>query len=504
MDNIVMIPTGFIYPHPDNPRKDLGDLTELAESIRQNGIYQNLTVVLRAEPIKTSEDAKLAEAGVQVEEDLQLQKIKMNLIDNGYRATGGYTVIIGHRRLAAAKLAGLKMVPCAIADMLPRKQVETMLLENMQRADLTIMEQVRGFQLLLDFGDSVKEIAQKTGFSERTVRRRTEIARLDPEALDKAMKSRGRQLTLEDFDMLSRIDDINERNRLLDHIGTNGFRYMLENAEDKQENAKALPEVEKWLAEHKAINVQGEQYVWRDYARVDGAGWQGCPLRDFKAKEKNLLKGVGNEQLYYVISDTGNLSLYHKKAGTPAEDDKKPKRSAAEIKREKQMNAAWEYLIEQSRITYKLRSEFINKLKVTKNNIQIIFEGAFMWSIIDSLCGCYDDRTIKTLFGISDENLEEWDNEEIAVAAIENIGKKDVTENLAKIVYGLFGDSEEKMCSANVWRGQWPKYEQDAEIIAMYKWLEYLGYEISEVERGLVQGTDVNYHLGDAEKEAAK
>ena len=133
MDNIVMIPAAQIYPHPDNPRKDLGDLTELTESIRQNGIYQNLTVVLRAEPIKTSEDAKLAEVGMQAEEDLQLQKIKMHLIDNGYRATGGYTVIIGHRRLAAAKLAGLEMVPCAIADMLPRKQVETMLLENMQR-----------------------------------------------------------------------------------------------------------------------------------------------------------------------------------------------------------------------------------------------------------------------------------------------------------------------------------------------------------------------------------
>ena len=496
MDNIVMIPTARIYPHPDNPRKDLGDLTELTESIRQNGIYQNLTVVLRVEQIKTSEDAELAEASMQAEQDLRLQKIKMHLIDSGYRAIGGYTVIIGHRRLAAAKLAGLEEVPCAIADMLPRKQVETMLLENMQRADLTIMEQVRGFQMLLDFGDSIKEIAQKTGFSERTVRRRTEIAKLDPEALDKAMK---RQLTLEDFDMLAKIDDVNERNQLLSHIGTNGFKYMLENAESRQENAKARPEVEKWLAEHKAINVQGEQYVWRDYVRVDGAGWQGCPLRDFKVKEKNILKGVGNEQLYYVISDTGNLSLYHKKPGTPAEEEKKPKRSAAEIKREKQMNAAWDCLIEQSRITYKLRSDFINKLKVTKNNMQIIFEGAFMWSIVDSLCGCYDSRKIETLLGISDENLEKWDDEEIAVAAIKNIGKKDVTENLAKIVYGLFGDSEERICSGNVWRGQWPKYDEDPELIAMYKWLEYLGYEISEVERGLVQGTDVNYHLGDAE-----
>ena len=51
-----------LFPHPDNPRKDLGDLTELADSIKQNGVLQNLTVVPKED--------------------------------------GGYTVIIGHRRLA--------------------------------------------------------------------------------------------------------------------------------------------------------------------------------------------------------------------------------------------------------------------------------------------------------------------------------------------------------------------------------------------------------------------
>ena len=40
---LVYIPVDRINPHPDNPRKDLGDLTELADSIRQNGILQNLT-----------------------------------------------------------------------------------------------------------------------------------------------------------------------------------------------------------------------------------------------------------------------------------------------------------------------------------------------------------------------------------------------------------------------------------------------------------------------------
>ena len=67
--DIVNIGLEHIHPHPDNPRKDLGDLTELAESIKKNGILQNLTVIPKeGEP-------------------------------------GEYIAIIGHRRSAAAKLA---------------------------------------------------------------------------------------------------------------------------------------------------------------------------------------------------------------------------------------------------------------------------------------------------------------------------------------------------------------------------------------------------------------
>ena len=47
-DGLVYIPVEDLYPHPDNPRKDLGDLTELADSIKANGVLQNLTVVPRA------------------------------------------------------------------------------------------------------------------------------------------------------------------------------------------------------------------------------------------------------------------------------------------------------------------------------------------------------------------------------------------------------------------------------------------------------------------------
>ena len=46
-DKIIMIPAVELYPHPDNPRKELGDLSELTDSIRAMGVLQNLTVTPR-------------------------------------------------------------------------------------------------------------------------------------------------------------------------------------------------------------------------------------------------------------------------------------------------------------------------------------------------------------------------------------------------------------------------------------------------------------------------
>ena len=142
---ITYISVDDLVPHPNNPRKDVGDVTELAESIKVNGILQNLTVV----PFE----------GV------------------GER----YTVIIGHRRLAAAKQAGLQTVPCVITEMDEREQISTMLLENMQRSDLTVYEQAEGFQMMFDFGETVASVAEKTGFSQSTVRRRKKLLELDKE-----------------------------------------------------------------------------------------------------------------------------------------------------------------------------------------------------------------------------------------------------------------------------------------------------------------------------------
>ncbi len=151
-----------LHPHEDNPRKDLGDISELTESIKANGILQNLTVV----PC----------TGLYY---------------------GDYTVIIGHRRLAAAKAAGLTELPCIIAEMDMKEQLATMLLENMQRSDLTVYEQAQGIQMMLDLGETVESVAEKTGFSESTIRRRVRLTTLDANAFKAA---EGRQVTMADYE----------------------------------------------------------------------------------------------------------------------------------------------------------------------------------------------------------------------------------------------------------------------------------------------------------------
>lgn len=190
-----MISIDKLYPHPQNPRRDVGDISELTESIKANGVFQNLTVI---------------EGGAGVPEGIE-----------------GYTVIIGHRRLAAAKAAGLTELPCSVVKMDEREQVATMLLENMQRQDLTVWEQAQGFQLMLDLGETEQSIADKTGFSKATVKHRVKLLELDKTEFE---KSQERQPTMAEYIELESISDPKERNNALKSIGTDSFKWAVQHA----------------------------------------------------------------------------------------------------------------------------------------------------------------------------------------------------------------------------------------------------------------------------------
>lgn len=198
---IVMLKRSQLHPHPDNPRKDLGDLEELKASIREHGIMQNLTVV-------------------PMNDDLE-----------------DFKILIGHRRFAASE-GILFELPCVIAEGLSdREQVGIMLCENMQRSDLTFLEQAHGFQMMMDLGETIETISDKTGFSEATVKHRLEIAKLKKKSIDAAMESF--QPTISDYIELERVKDLKERNKILeDAESSSDLHYSVQAYVDEQNRKK--------------------------------------------------------------------------------------------------------------------------------------------------------------------------------------------------------------------------------------------------------------------------
>src|SRR3974377_2149717 len=141
-----MVPIDKIRPNPDQPRKFLGDLRELTESIREKGVLEPLLV--RFVP---RDDC--------------------------------YYIISGERRYHASRGAGLREVPCIekIAD--DAETLELALIENLQRKDLTPFEEADGLQRLAEqFEYTHEDIARKIAKARSSVTE-TMSLRLIPEAL---------------------------------------------------------------------------------------------------------------------------------------------------------------------------------------------------------------------------------------------------------------------------------------------------------------------------------
>ena len=124
MADITYIPIRQLYPHPDNPRKELGDLSELAASTKENGVYQKLAVIPGHYLNSREYIAKCVDEGGDAAAAAAAWTPK------AVWSSEDYTIIIGHRRAAAAQQAGLYELPCAIVEMDEREQMQTMMIEN--------------------------------------------------------------------------------------------------------------------------------------------------------------------------------------------------------------------------------------------------------------------------------------------------------------------------------------------------------------------------------------
>jgi ParB family chromosome partitioning protein len=150
-DRIEKIPVNDLQPNPHQPRKHFDEtaLNELAASIKRHGVVQPLVVT----PVKDNK----------------------------------YTLIAGERRWRASKLAGLKAVPAIIRDRKELDHLEVALIENVQRVDLSPLEQAVSIERLHEqFNLSYDDIAQRLGKAHSTVNNTVRLLRL-PQAAREAL-----------------------------------------------------------------------------------------------------------------------------------------------------------------------------------------------------------------------------------------------------------------------------------------------------------------------------
>lgn len=296
-----------IYPHPDNPRKELGDLEELVESVKKNGIMQNLTVIPRDTLTKAPEEQTPAEK-ISTKSD--------------------FHALIGHRRLAAAKKAGLEVVPCKIVSNISlNEQVGIMLEENMQRNDLTIYEQAQGFQMMLDLGETEASIAEKTGFSRSTVRRRLSVAKLDQVILKKKELDESFQLNLKDLYELDQIEDINTRNKILNEAcNSRNLTWRAKQAAGEERRKKTEAAIVPML-EEKGIRKAPKKVENERYSNK----WESIKEYSLEkpAPEEITYKAGKKDELFYI---TWGYSLHIIRAAK-----KKVKKDAAKEELEQRM-----------------------------------------------------------------------------------------------------------------------------------------------------------------------
>ena len=442
---IVYLPIAELYPHPDNPRKDVGDVTELADSIKAKGVMQNLTVV-------------------------------RGHYENGLREAidGGYTVIIGHRRRAAAIEAGLEVLPCAIVNMDYKEQVSTMLLENMQRVDLTPYEQAQGFQMMMDLGETIDGIAERTGFSKKTVKHRLEMAKLDSEVLKDVS---ARQITIGEFEQLERVKDIKTRNKLLEKIGTYNFNGAVETAVRQEEFAEWLPGIIKRFEELGAkVMPENERYSSK-YEFLSNIS-----INDKLSEDKPIIpKKYHKDTLFYYINNYTYSIYYYRKKPKNVKDT----RSKAEIEREKDIKQRVDLLKNMTEMAYILRFNFAKSLVMNAQNRDAVLLGAVAVCSVFTFNNLYSKSAKEFLEYMGEKTSDSW--QENVKAAYELVERSPKTA-IPALIYISFNDNNANGFYETQYN-DYPRHKVNAALTSLYEWLMTLGYEMSDDERALMRGT---------------
>lgn len=205
---VLDLPIDALRPNPNQPRIEFDEasLRSLSDSIRRYGILQPLTV---------------------------------------RRTDEGYELIAGERRLRAAKIAGLREVPCLLARSSEEESALLALIENLQRRDLHYLEEAAAIaRLIATYGLSQEQAAERLGKSQSAIANKLRLLRLSPDCV---RLLREHDLSERHARALLRLTDEEDRLKALQVIAARGYNvaqseaYIEELLKLKPENAPAAP-----------------------------------------------------------------------------------------------------------------------------------------------------------------------------------------------------------------------------------------------------------------------
>lgn len=245
---ILQVPVEDIIPNRFQPRLSFDDtsLNDLALSIKQHGIIQPL--VLR-------------------------------------RKNDKYEIIAGERRFKAAKLAGLASVPAVISNLDDNASAEVAIVENIQRKDLTAIEEAKSFQALLDKGYMTQdELARKMGLSQSAISNKLRLLTLD-ESVQEAILSE--KISERHARTLLKVPSHEKQKELLNKIINE--RLTVKQLEDEIKNMELTPNNE--------INVTSKPIAPKEEMLSDNNKNNNLgSIEDIYSNAMDIKDIIGNEQ----------------------------------------------------------------------------------------------------------------------------------------------------------------------------------------------------------------
>lgn len=245
---ILQVPVEDIIPNRFQPRLSFDDtsLNDLALSIKQHGIIQPL--VLR-------------------------------------RKNDKYEIIAGERRFKAAKLAGLASVPAVISNLDDNASAEVAIVENIQRKDLTAIEEAKSFQALLDKGYMTQdELARKMGLSQSAISNKLRLLTLD-ESVQEAILSE--KISERHARTLLKVPSHEKQKELLNKIINE--RLTVKQLEDEIKNMELSPNNE--------VNVNPEPIAPKEEMLSDNNNNNNLgSIEDIYSKAMDIKDIIGNEE----------------------------------------------------------------------------------------------------------------------------------------------------------------------------------------------------------------